>query len=58
MLAVVTGAAAGIGMGYVLQRGQLCFHSMFASAWGGRGLLLRGWLLGVAIASSGCQCCI
>lgn len=53
MLAIATGAVAGIGMGYVLQRGQLCFHSMFASAWAGRGLLLRGWLLGVAIASVG-----
>jgi uncharacterized membrane protein YedE/YeeE len=40
-------------MGYVLQRGQLCFHSMFANARLGRGALLRGWLLGVAIASVG-----
>ena len=39
-------------MGYVLQRGQLCFHSMFAEAWSCRGLL-RGWLLGVAIAPVG-----
>ena len=53
MQAVATGAVAGIGMGYVLQRGQLCFHSMFASAFGGRGLLLRGWVLAVAVASVG-----
>jgi hypothetical protein len=51
--ALAAGAAAGLGMGYVLQRGQLCFHSMFASALGGRTLLLRGWLLGVAVASVG-----
>jgi hypothetical protein len=53
VVAVVTGAAAGLGMGYVLQRGQLCFHAMFGSALGGRVLLLRGWLLGVAVASVG-----
>ncbi len=53
MAALETGAAAGLAMGYVLQRGQLCFQSMFASALAGRVLLLRGWLLGVAIASVG-----
>ncbi len=53
MTAVLSGAAAGAGMGYVLQRGQLCFHSMFASALARRTLLLRGWLLGVAIAAAG-----
>jgi uncharacterized protein len=53
LMAVATGAVAGAGMGYVLQRGQLCFHSMFSSAWAGRMLLLRGWLLGVALASVG-----
>jgi uncharacterized protein len=52
-VAIGTGAAAGLGMGYVLQRGQLCFHAMFGSALGGRVLLLRGWLLGVAVASVG-----
>ena len=39
---VLAGALAGIGMGYVLQRGQLCFNSMFADTWQGRFLLLRG----------------
>jgi uncharacterized protein len=53
LAALVTGAAAGLGIGYVLQRGQLCFHSMFTSALGRRTLLLRGWLLGVAVASVG-----
>jgi uncharacterized protein len=52
VVAAVTGAAAGLGMGYMLQRGQLCFHAMFGSAPGGR-VLLRGWLLGVAVASVG-----
>jgi len=52
-VALGTGAAAGLGMGYVLQRGQLCFHALFGSALGGRVLLLRGWLLGVAVASVG-----
>ncbi|MGH3222526.1 MAG: YeeE/YedE thiosulfate transporter family protein [Streptosporangiaceae bacterium] len=51
--ALAAGAAAGSGIGYVLQRGQLCFHSMFASALAGRTLLLRGWLLGVAVTSVG-----
>ncbi len=40
-------------MGYVLQRGQLCFHAMFAGAWHGRFLLLRGWALAVALGSVG-----
>lgn len=53
MLAIVTGLVAGIAMGYVLQQGQLCFHSMFADAWAGRFLLLRGWALAVALGSVG-----
>lgn len=40
-------------MGYVLQRGQLCFHSMFADAWVGRTSLFRGWILAVAVSSVG-----
>ena len=51
--ALACGAVAGAGLGYVLQRGQLCFHAMFAQVWLGRGQLVRGWLLGVAIASVG-----
>lgn len=51
--AIVTGGVAGIVLGYVLQRAQLCFHSTFAGLWSGRLLLLRGWLLGVATAAVG-----
>ncbi|MBN9096644.1 MULTISPECIES: YeeE/YedE thiosulfate transporter family protein [unclassified Pseudonocardia] len=53
VLAVATGGVAGIGMGYVLQRGQLCFHSMIDGAQRGSFLLLRAWGLGVAIAAVG-----
>ena len=51
--AVVTGAVAGIGLGYVLQRGQLCFHSAISTALDRRLLLARGWALGVALGSVG-----
>jgi len=51
--AAVTGVLAGIVMGYVLQRGQLCFHSAARDSLDGRFLLARGWALGVAIASVG-----
>ena len=49
----VTGALAGLLMGYVLQRGQLCFHSAIRNSLDGRFLLARGWALGVAMASVG-----
>lgn len=49
----VTGALAGVAMGYVLQRGQLCFHSATRSSLDSRFLLARGWALGVALASVG-----
>ncbi len=52
-MSLLWGGLAGIAIGYVLQRGQLCFHSMFAGAYEGRWLLLRGWILAVAIASVG-----
>lgn len=52
-LEIATGALAGITMGYVLQRGQLCFHAMFADALRGWFLLLRGWALAVAIGAVG-----
>jgi len=52
-IAVLAGAAAGIAMGYVLQRGQLCFHAVFAGAWHGRLLLLRGWALAVGLGALG-----
>lgn len=50
---VVTGAVAGVAIGYVLQRGQLCFHSAIRGSLDGRFLLVRGWALGVALASVG-----
>ncbi len=50
---VVTGLLAGALLGLVLHRSRLCFHSMFAGAWRGRTRLLRGWLLGVGVASVG-----
>jgi len=51
--AAITGALAGVAMGYVLQRGQLCFHSTIKDSLDGRFLLARGWALGVALASVG-----
>lgn len=53
IISAVAGALAGVLMGYVLQRGQLCFHSAIQSSLDGRFLLARGWALGVALASVG-----
>ena len=50
---LAAGALAGVLLGYVLQRGQLCFHSAIRSSLEGRHLLARGWALGVALASVG-----
>lgn len=47
---IVTGLVAGALLGYVLQRSGLCFHSMFATVGTGQTRLLRGWMVGVAIA--------
>lgn len=33
MGAIVTGALAGIALGYALQRSDLCFHSTFRGIW-------------------------
>ncbi len=51
--AALTGALAGVAMGYVLQRGQLCFHAGIRNSLDGRFLLARGWALGVALGSVG-----
>ncbi len=51
--AVITGGLAGLAMGYVLQRGQICFHAMGSGVLSGRWFLARGWLLGVAVAAVG-----
>lgn len=53
IISAVTGAVAGVVMGYVLQRGQLCFHSAIRSSLDGRFLLARGWAFGVTLASVG-----
>lgn len=53
IFSVATGALAGLLMGYVLQRGQMCFHSAVGTSLDGRFLLARGWALGVALASVG-----
>ena len=49
----LTGLVVGVLFGYVLQRGQLCFHAMWSGLYDRRTLLARGWLLAVAIASVG-----
>jgi len=53
LVTVLTGAVAGIGLGYVLQRGQLCFHSAVAGSLDGRFMLGRAWALGVTLAAVG-----
>lgn len=53
IVAAVTGLLAGAGLGYVLQRGQLCFHAAITTALDRRLLLARGWALGVALAAVG-----
>jgi uncharacterized protein len=50
---IVGGAVAGLVMGYVLQRGQLCFHAVFRGLLEGRRALLRAWAVGVVLASVG-----
>jgi len=50
---LLTGAVAGVALGYVLQRGQLCFHAAIRTALERRYLLARGWALGVALAAVG-----
>lgn len=53
ILGIVTGLAAGVGMGVVLQRGQLCFHAAVAQGYESRFLLARGWALGVSLGAVG-----
>ena len=53
MSLLCAGLLAGTAMGYVLQRGQLCFHAMFADAWHRRFLLFRGWALAVVLGAVG-----
>jgi uncharacterized protein len=51
--AVVFGVLAGLVLGYVLQRGQLCFHSAFRGLVEGRPSTFKAWLLGAAVTAVG-----
>jgi uncharacterized protein len=47
------GALAGLVLGYVLQRGQLCFHAAFRGVLERRAATFKAWLLGAAVAAVG-----
>lgn len=51
--AVLFGALGGLVLGYVLQRGQLCFHSAFRGAVERRPATFKAWLLGAAVTTVG-----
>jgi uncharacterized protein len=51
--AVVFGAIGGLVLGYVLQRGQLCFHSAFRGVLERRPSTFKAWLLGAAVTAVG-----
>ncbi len=53
MTAIVMGALAGTAMGFVLQRGQLCFHAVWSGVLQRSFGLARAWLLGVMIGAVG-----
>lgn len=48
-----TAVAAGVALGYMLQRSRLCFHAALAQAFTGRPALFRAWSLGVLLAAVG-----
>jgi len=50
---VVAGALAGLLLGYVLMRGNLCFHSATRGLISGHFGLAKAWALGVSIAAIG-----
>lgn len=50
---VIGGVLAGLVLGYVLQRGQLCFHSAFRGLLERRTATFKAWLLGAATAALG-----
>ena len=52
-LAVVTGLLAGVVLGVVLHRGQLCLHAASRGVLERRPALAQGWLLGVAVGAVG-----
>lgn len=51
--AILFGILGGLVLGYVLQRGQLCFHSAFRGVVERRPLTFKAWLLGVAVTTVG-----
>lgn len=53
IVAAVTGVLAGTALGFVLHRGQVCFHSGISDSLDRRFMLTRGWAFGVALASVG-----
>lgn len=53
MTLFVTGALAGLLMGFVLERGQLCFHATWSGLLAREYGLARAWLLGVMIGVVG-----
>ena len=50
---LITGTIAGLGLGYVFQRSDLCFHSAWRGLLERRFHLFKIWILGVALASVG-----
>lgn len=53
MLLILSGGAAGLLVGYVLQRGDICFHSTFRGMFERRWGLFKAWVLGVVLAAVG-----
>lgn len=50
---ILTGTIAGLWLGYVFQRSDLCFHSAWRGVIERRFHLFKIWILGVALASVG-----
>ncbi len=50
---IISGTVAGVAIGYVLQRTDLCFHSAWRGVLERRYHLFKIWILGVALASVG-----
>ena len=50
---VIAGIVAGLVFGYVLQRGQLCFHASFRGLLDRRPARFKAWALGAAVTGLG-----
>ena len=50
---IITGSLAGVALGYVFQRSDLCFHSTWRGVIERRYHLFKIWILGVALAAVG-----